>query len=160
MDTQIVEILGRSLLMEQLLRGGIEVATPVRDRGVDLIAYIDLDAQLGHFIACPIQMKAAVAASFSIDNKYTKFMNLIQAYVWNVESQRDATIYALTQSEAVEVARDVGYTNTPSWKEHGRYVSTKPSARLIELLQPHRMTSERWKEKIATALTVSARSGL
>lgn len=63
--------------MELLLRAGIEVAASVRDRGVDLVAYLDLDVQLGRFIACPIQMKVAVATSFSIDSKYTKFANLI-----------------------------------------------------------------------------------
>ena len=38
LDSQVTEYLGRNLLIDQLLRAGVEVAIPVRDRGVDLIA--------------------------------------------------------------------------------------------------------------------------
>ena len=36
-DPQFVEILGRHYLITELMRAGIEVAEPVRDRGVDLV---------------------------------------------------------------------------------------------------------------------------
>ena len=42
MDSQVVEVLGRNRLVSDLLQAGLEVALPVRDRGVDLIAYADL----------------------------------------------------------------------------------------------------------------------
>src|SRR5438876_7603876 len=45
-DTQIVELIGRHHLTAELLRAGLEVATPVRDRGIDLIAYADIDKRL------------------------------------------------------------------------------------------------------------------
>jgi len=35
LDPQVVEILGRQRLMAELLRDGLEVAVPARDRGVD-----------------------------------------------------------------------------------------------------------------------------
>ena len=38
-DSQLIEIIGRNRLINELLRGGLEVATPLRDRGIDLIAY-------------------------------------------------------------------------------------------------------------------------
>lgn len=42
-DSQVVELLGRNRLIDELLRAGLEVAVPERDRGIDLIAYLDLD---------------------------------------------------------------------------------------------------------------------
>lgn len=56
-----------------VLRAGIEVARPERDRGVDLIAYVDRDARLGRFVARPIQMKAATKRVFSLDPKCANF---------------------------------------------------------------------------------------
>lgn len=35
-DTQLVELAGRNWLASELLRAGLEVARPERDRGIDL----------------------------------------------------------------------------------------------------------------------------
>ena len=37
MDSQQVELIGRNWLISELVRVGLEVATPVRDNGVDLL---------------------------------------------------------------------------------------------------------------------------
>ena len=57
LDTQLVELVGRNWLTVQPLQAGLEVARPERDRGIDLIAYRDLDEKQ-QFLAYPIQMKA------------------------------------------------------------------------------------------------------
>lgn len=44
--------------MGELLRDGLEVAVPARDRGVDVIAYADLSRQVAAFTARPLQLKA------------------------------------------------------------------------------------------------------
>lgn len=38
-----MELIGRILLVGELLRDGLEVALPERDRGIDLIAYVEGD---------------------------------------------------------------------------------------------------------------------
>ena len=78
MDTQLTEIFGRNRLVNDLLQSDVEVATPVRDRGIDLIAYLDLDEQADRFLTIPIQIKTAARQSFTIDRKYAKFQNLGQ----------------------------------------------------------------------------------
>src|SRR5713101_2147177 len=62
-DTQIVELAGRNRLASELQRAGIEVARPERDRGVDLLAYLDRDDK---FCARPIQMKASSREAFGV----------------------------------------------------------------------------------------------
>jgi hypothetical protein len=138
-DTQLVELSGRSWLASQLMRAGIEIARPERDRGIDLIAYVDRDARIGNFIACPIQMKAATGAVFSLDPKYAKFPGLVLAYVWNLGDAANTKCFALTFREALNIAHRMGWTKTDSWRTGGRnkkrgYSTTKPSKRLRNLL--------------------------
>src|SRR5277367_477861 len=75
-DTQLTELAGRHLLIAQLTAGGIEVAVPVRDRGIDLIAYLDKGESGSDFIACPIQLKVSSKEGFTLNRKYQKIVNL------------------------------------------------------------------------------------
>lgn len=152
-DTQLVELAGRNWLASELLRAGLEVAKPERDRGIDLIAYLDLDQAIGNFLACPIQMKAATGSVFSLNPKYAKFPQLILAYIWNLGDSSKTKCFALTYSEALAIANEMGYTKTDSWQTGGRnkipgYSTTAPSARLRELLAPFEMNPEKWRNKI------------
>lgn len=155
MDSQTVEIVGRNYLVSQLVRDGLEVARPERDRGVDLIAYLDLDETGGGFVACPIQMKAATSRHFGLARKYERFSRMLFAYVWNVQDPNEACAYALTFQETLSVAETMGWTMTASWKGstksaagRGSYDTTNPSAKLVDLLEPYRMRLGDWKNKV------------
>jgi hypothetical protein len=154
-DTQVVELIGKHHLTAELLLAGLEVAMPVRDRGVDFIAY---DERGDEFVACPIQMKAAMKRSFDLSKKYEGMRSLLIAYVWNLEKENhEPTTYALTYEEAYAVAQEMGYTRTPSWVNNGRYVNTSPGKRLTALLESYRMTSEIWRAKVAGILDYEGR---
>jgi hypothetical protein len=150
MDTQKTEIIGRNRLINELLEAGLEVATPIRDRGVDLIAYLDVDDEIDRFVAFPIQLKVSTQSRFSVDRKYDRFPNLILVYVWGIGSTDEAITYALTQGEATGIAESMGWTKTLSW-EKGDYHSrmTRP---LQGLLEPYKMTPTAWRKKIVTML--------
>ena len=143
LDTQVVELLGRQRLMGELLRDGLEVAVPARDRGVDLIAYADLSQQVRSFAARPIQMKAFSATGFGVAQKYERIADLLLAYVWNLETPQEAVTFAMSYDEAVSVAKEMGWTKTPSWKK-GAYSTSAPSKKLIARLERHKMTPGRW----------------
>lgn len=146
LDTQQVELIGRNLLMAQLLADGIEVALPQRDRGVDLIAYLDDDVS-GTFIGRPIQLKAASSEAFVVDRKYERFHQLLMVYVWHCAVPSTAVTFCLTHEECVAVATTMGWTSTASWKR-GAYSTSAPSARLAELLLPYRMDSGSWRARL------------
>jgi hypothetical protein len=99
------------------------------------------------FVACPIQMKAASGAVFSVDRKYNKFDGIIIAFVWYVGQAGQTRTYALSQAEATNVAKTMGYTRTDSWRQ-GRYVSTRPSPRLEQLLDPFLMSPAKWRKRV------------
>ncbi|HJX51284.1 MAG TPA: hypothetical protein VJ801_00835 [Polyangia bacterium] len=123
------------------------MALPSRDRGVDLIAYADIDKQYGRFLARPIQMKAAARCSFGIWRKYLKIHDLILAFVWHLDRIVDPETYALTCSEALAVGDAMGWTRSESWIERGGYIATNPGATLRRHLQKYRMTPEKWWTK-------------
>jgi hypothetical protein len=78
-DTRIIEIRGRHRLIDEILQPGLEVALPIRDRGIDLIVYADLSEHVETFTARPIQMKAASDQGFGLYQKYSCFPDLIIA---------------------------------------------------------------------------------
>lgn len=150
-DTQVVELLGRHRLEDELLRAGLEVALPSRDRGVDLIAYADLDHQVDRFVARPIQMKAASRQIFGVWEKYARIRDMIFAYVWNLDGHAVPETYALTYGEAVRIAEHVGWTKTSSWIDKGGYATTRPSKQLRGLLEPYRMDETNWWDKVTVS---------
>jgi hypothetical protein len=143
---------GQHRLASELLKAGLEVAFPARDRGVDLIAYVDIDVPGARFIARPIQLKAASRRSFGIWKKYEKIHDLILAYVWHLDGDDPAETYALTYAEAISVCDGMGWLKTPSWTDGGRYETTKPGARLRQMLEPYRMTPAAWMAKVTTPI--------
>lgn len=153
MDSQTVEIIGRNYLVSRLVSDGLEVARPERDRGVDLIAYLDLN-EVGRFVACPIQMKAATTASFSLSAKYERIAQLLLAHVWYANDPNQACAYALRYDEAKTVADQMGWTRTESWRT-GVYSTTRPSLRLQTLLEPYRMGDGDWLRKVQEAGTAT-----
>jgi hypothetical protein len=144
LDTQVVEVLGRHRLMGELLRDGLEVAIPARDRGVDLIAYADLSLQVAEFAARPIQMKAFTASGFSAARKYARIVDLIVAYVWHLGGDQSAVTFALPYADVLRVAESMGWTSTASWQDGGAYITTSPSQRLLGVLEPYRMGPTKW----------------
>lgn len=144
-DSQIIEVRGRHRLIEELIRAGLEVAVPFRDRGVDLIAYSERG---GAFCACPIQLKAATGTSFGIDRKYSSAAGLLLVHLWHLSEPGNEEFFATTYTECLEIAEALGWTRTRSWKS-GRYVVTRVGGRLTELLQPYRMTPEKWTARVA-----------
>lgn len=155
-DPQTIEILGRNRLVEELLRAGLEVASPLRDRGIDLIAYEDTGEGVAKFSARPIQMKAASDERFNVDRKYEAFPGLIVAFVWNVGDPARMTTYALTYEALIAVGDAMGYTQTPSWAS-GRYACTSISGKLRALLEAHHMTPAKWRALITGRVSQGGR---
>lgn len=148
MDTQTIELIGRNRLIDELILAELEVAIPLRDRGVDLVAYVDLSSAASRFVAVPIQMKAASRRAFSLDKKYSRISNLLLAYVWELQTPDLTVTYALTYEEALRIAENLGWTKTSSWAK-GRCSTSKPSKKLRDLLEPYKMSSLAWRRKLS-----------
>ena len=147
LDSQQVEILGRNLIKASLIEAGIEVATPERDNGIDLIAY--RWSKAGMFTAYPVQIKAASKFCFSIDRKYAKIPRLIMVYVLNCRSTNESEIFAMSYDQMVQVGEAMGWTKTASWMERDQYSTQHPSPKLRGLLAPYCMDAAKWAALLA-----------
>lgn len=148
MDSQTTEIIGTNLVVASLLRDGVEVARPERDRGIDLIAYVDLDEKGRRFVARPLQIKAATVSSFGIWRKYERFPGLLLCFVWHLHDPSQSVMFCLSHAESVAIADAMGWTRTASWTEKGGYSTTRPGAVVRSLLSPYEVTNGFWRERL------------
>jgi hypothetical protein len=146
-DGQLIELAGRNWLVSQLIQAGIEVARPERDRGIDLIAYIDPP----RFVAVPIQMKAFSEASFSVYRK--RYRGMLFVCVWHVKDSSQTVAFAMTWSEAQTIFRKMKWKADGVWRTKGSWFvrSVAPDGSLAKLLSNHRMTPGKWPAKIQQA---------
>jgi hypothetical protein len=154
-DDEVTELSGRHFLISQLLAGGVEVALPVRDRGIDLIAYLDRSGDARQFLACPIQLKANQEARFGLDRKYAAIRNLLMVHVWHVGDPARTAVYALTYAESLAILEARGHTRTSSWIDKGGY-SLSVNEIWIEILKPYRMVPESWAAKVCSVASKAA----
>lgn len=142
MDEGGIELVARNYLVNQLYRCGVEVAQPLRDIGVDLVAYLDRDCPDRTFRAWPLQLKANSSEGFSIDGKYAAIASLMIVFAWHLESEAAVEFYALSYDEIESLAASMGWA-----RQRGqRWAVTKPSQQLRQLLQAHRVQPSGWRE--------------
>lgn len=143
MDSQIIDLLGRNRLVDELLQAGLDVAVPVKQRGIDLIVYAQQSD--GSFVASPLQIRSSAGRSFSIDHTNEKMANLIYAFVWGVGTEKVAT-YALTQREMQRVGESTGFSLMQS-SQRALYAES-PNRSLLAEIERFKMSPESWKKKL------------
>ena len=149
LDSQQIELFGRHRVIESMAKDGIEIAMPLRDRGVDFVAYDDQTT----YLACPVQLKIATNESFSIHDKYAAAARLMMCYVWNIHDARAMAIYAMSWREALGVADAMEWTKTKSWTDNKSYSTSAPSKKLKGLIEPFRVRPGGWKSIIQRVAT-------
>jgi hypothetical protein len=150
LDKQQVEVIGRNVVTNQLLREGIEVAEPVRDRGVDLVAYRPKEEGEA-FQARPLQLKVASDRDFSVYQKYAAFNDMVVVYVWRVAYDDGPEVYALTTQETLDVAERRGWTDTNTWQTKQQYNDTTVTGPTQEAVDPYRIRPGEWRAKLFPA---------
>jgi hypothetical protein len=147
MDTQQIEIIGKHILIANLLAANLEVAEPIRDHGIDLIVFRD-GSDDSKFIACPIQLKTATDEAFELYGKYERFPDLRIVYVWNVRNPKDAEFYCLTYVEAISLLKSLKHKQFSFLEEHGYWYTGKPSKELKKMLKEYQVSMpEGWPNR-------------
>ena len=145
LDTGAIELIGRHCLIAELLADGIEAAMPIRDRGVDLIAYLETHENIDQFYSVPIQLKVSSRRSFSLDKKYQSIRDLLLVYIWGAtgpETERE--FYAMNYAQAEKMLDAMKYSDSKSWCVEGRYATTRPTEDLVKKMKPYRMIRGNW----------------
>ena len=157
-DKQQVEIIGRSHLIAHLTLGGIEIARPERDKGIDLVAYVD--TRPNGFLVSPLQIKASRKPRVGTWAKYNAIPSLLMVFVW-VPEGGPVTIVAMTQAETMQLAHDVGWTQAKKWRRVAAEDPTKLAytTEVTPKIRPHltefTMTPDMWVSRMRRAQTGS-----
>ena len=145
LDPGAIELIGTHLLIAELLADGIEVAIPIRDRGVDLIAYLEKHDRIDRFYSRPIQLKVASKRAFSLDEKYANIRDVLMVYVWGATgTEADREFYAMTYEQAKQLLVDKEHHLTKSWTGKGKFAISHPALALVSAMQPYKMARGKW----------------
>jgi hypothetical protein len=156
MDKQQIGIIGKHILIANLLAAGLEVAEPIRDRGIDLIVFRDGKEESEKsvkFAARPIQLKTSSDRTFELYRKYNRFDELRIVYVWNAKSiwneegLSKPAIFCLKYKEAEDILTAGGHTERESWKTGDHWFTNSPSGPMEERLKDYQIKTPNdwWK---------------
>ena len=124
-SSQIAEVVNRNALVTELLQLGFNAYLPVYDRGVDLIAYRDVDG-----ITYPIQLKGR----WIIDRKYRG------QGVWIAFPEKEEW-YVAPHDEMIVMGEAAGFCATASWTTGGAYSCPQMSSSLRSSMEPFRLAA-------------------
>lgn len=147
LDTQQIEILGRNLLVSALLREGIEVALPLRDNGIDLLAYTGYFDESGVARMTPIQLKCASTTAWGLKKKYARIRDLHLVYVWHVAAGSDPEFHCMRYEDAEQVLVERNYARE-YWQEHGSYAVNGVGGDLRESLAKFKVKPGEWRKRL------------
>jgi hypothetical protein len=128
---------GEALVAAELMRRGVNVAVPAYDRGVDLLAYLELDFSR----VIPIQIKARSSSGYYFQRSWFRIPGLMLVQVWHVATKPE--FYIFRNLHDVEDALGPAHSATPSWQVNGVWNATNPreGSPDLERMRPHQ---DRW----------------
>jgi hypothetical protein len=147
-DGQLIEIAGRNWLVSQLIQCGIEVATPERDKGVDLIAYVEAP----RFRACRIQLKVTTDPTFVAYRE--KHSGMLMVYIWHIDDPPKTVAFAMRTAQARQIVKAKGWHENRAWTKANGYWRrrvTENSDFYHRYLRKHKMDLEKWRPTILRA---------
>jgi len=151
-NPDILQALGRTRLMGELLDEGLNVALPVGDSGIDMIAYLDVSAPSCQVASIPIKIKSLRPAWSSRDIESVRAQGLLIVL-------EQARTFALTPAELTYI-KMIGIIErakaNPS--ERSRSDSGGYGATVRQALEPFAMSRGQWRKKIYDMLKASSTS--
>lgn len=118
-------------LEKKLAKEGFGSARPVKDHGIDLIAYTDIGNNKFH--AVPLQVKAADEARFVVERKYAG-RGIVMTYIWHAHS-RTPRLFLVPYEDAVKMLPEQTQ-QAPCWVAKGIWSVPKPGKIWISKLEP------------------------
>jgi hypothetical protein len=139
---------GKRVFVSNVQAAGLGIAEPLSDEHIDFLIYSDLKRQDRGLVSWAVQLITSVHKTFSLHKTDIRIPHSLLAYVWNAKDPNNSSVYALTFEEALRIIESKRYTETDSWVSKGGYSVTNAGIELQEMLEPYRMTQERWHQKL------------
>lgn len=147
MEKQLIEVIGRSKFTEFAILSGFELATPVRDCGIDCLLYFPCEDDLLN-TAVPVQLKCYSSQALTVDSKYNRMGNILHIVLWNC-LDTNPKYFALTQKHAMRLAEHFNWNKLSGWvNKKGRYDATTATPRIIDEMMQYIVTTKTFKETV------------
>jgi hypothetical protein len=147
MEKQLIEVIGRAKFIEFAILSGFELATPVRDCGIDCLLYFPFKDGLPN-IGIPVQLKCYSSQALTVDSKYDRMGNILHVVIWNCLDP-NPTFFALTQRHAMQLAASFEWDKLPGWRnKNGRYDATKATAKITNEIKRYCVNTNTFKEMV------------
>jgi hypothetical protein len=141
---------GRRIFVDQVQAAGLKLAEPLNDESIDYLIYTAA-GQNHELISYAVKLKTSSSKTFYLYRKYADIPRFLLVYIWNARGSEESSVYALTYEEALRVLEAKGYSKTKSWIKEGGFSVTHAGSELKDLLEPFRMTRDRWQQKLQVA---------
>lgn len=147
MDAMTLRLLGRNRVIDDLLRAGLQTALPLVDgTGIDLFAFGMPRGAHERWVSAPVRVRASSGRAFAIDEGADRVPGLLHAFVWGLGGS-DERVYVLNHREARTIAEQMGFA-LPQTGQFALYDHQAPTRSLMELIEPYRTGSDRWRDRL------------
>jgi hypothetical protein len=140
---------GKEIFVSQVTAAGLKLAEPLQDPSIDYLIY-GSESGDREIVSCAVKVKTSVHETFSLFKTDLKVPGSLLAYVWNAGDPAKSSVYALTYREALKIFEKKPYVKSDAWLKDGRYTVVHAGAELKEMLEPYRMTRDRWQQRLQT----------
>jgi hypothetical protein len=138
---------GMRIFETQIREAGLRLDEPSKNDAFDYV--IRAEPEGGRRgVSYPVKLKTSIHEVFALYRKDSEIPHLLVAYVWHAKGASEPEIYALSYEEALQIVRSKPYRNSKSWNEDGGYSVTHSGAELKEMLKDHRMTPDKWHQRL------------
>jgi hypothetical protein len=138
---------GKRIFVSQVKAAGLRLAEPSRDKSIDYLIYRNTTRNHAQ-VSYAVKLKTSCFETFYLYKKYARIPHFLLVYIWNARDSAESSVYALTYEEALRILEAKGYARSDSWTKEGGYSVTHAGSELKEMLEPYRMTQERWQKKL------------
>jgi hypothetical protein len=138
---------GKRIFESHVRAAGLKLDEPSNKDGIDYLLYRE-DMKSRERVSYFVKVKTSIHEVFSLYKRDSQIPRLLVAYVWHANTPEESSVYALTYEEALRIVESKPYVTSKSWKEDGGYSVTHAGAELRKMLEPYRMTQERWQQTL------------
>lgn len=140
---------GKQIFVSQVKAAGLKLAEPLQDSAIDYLIYSS-EVENQEIVSCAVKVRTSVHETFSLFKTDLKIRGSLLAYVWNAGNPHKSCVYALTYREALRIVEKKPYVKSDAWLKDGRYTVVHAGVELKEMLEPYRMTQDRWQQRLQT----------
>src|ERR1700730_11601211 len=98
-QSEMLELVGRARLMDELLEDGVNVALPMGACEIDMLAYVDSRAAACRIVSVPIKVASFCSDALSSNLEAARASGLLIALVWGLSNPEHARTFAFTPAE-------------------------------------------------------------